>query len=341
MFYARYVVRRLFGGPLPPEPEFDDDLAIPLPVLREARDVAQAGDWQAAGNLVKRAGEDWDLQAGLLAEFAGAAADDDGWLYAWLRAEPANPAAVLLQAKTLGYRAGAARGSRPALRTSAEQFAKFRELSDAAAQVGRRAMELASPNDPQPWTHQLGTMFADSQAVNASFDAVYAEGQRRDPHNFDLHSTAITLRCAKWFGSHEQMFAMARAAAEAAPAGHKTVLLPLHAHFEYAMREFAWAKHTDKKAQRACRRYFRRPEVRADIDHWIAKFRAGTPTSGRLNTCRQWMALYYSMSGRKKPAKIVFDELGQYVSPVLEWVWFWGDREYGYHRNWWWANGVH
>ena len=340
MFYARYLVRRIFGGPLPPEPEFDADRATPLPVLLEARGLARAGDWRAARKLVDEAGKDWDLRSGLLLEIAGEAMTDDRWLYDWLRAEPSDPTAVLVQAKMLNGLAGQARGAAPASEASEDQFANFHQLASAATEVGRRAMDLAGPGDPLPWVHIMGTMFADRNLMRRSFDDVYAEGRRRDPHNFELHSTAITLHCQKWYGSHEQMFAIARAAAGAAPPGHKTVLLPLHAHFEYAMREYAWNTFTNKSV-RDCKRYFRRREVRQEIDQWIAKFRAAPPGSGRINSCRQWMAIHYTLAGRKKEAKAVFDELGPYVSPVLEWAWFWGTRKYGYTWSWWWANGVH
>ena len=94
---------------------------------------------------------------------------DDRWLYDWLRTEPFHPVAVLVQAEMLSNRAGTARGSAPASETSAEQFADFHELSAAAAQLGRRAIELAAPNDPLPWAHLLGTMFADRRTMTDAF----------------------------------------------------------------------------------------------------------------------------------------------------------------------------
>jgi hypothetical protein len=340
MFYARLLARRLLGGPLPVEPKFDADNARPLPVLTEVRDRAGDGDWPAVHGLLNQAGRDWDLRAGMLAELAAAADDDDRWLSDWLRSAPSDPTAVLLEAKLLGRRASKARGSAVASETSAEQARAFHALSAASARAGRRAMERAIPGDPSPWTHILGTMFADRRTMATWFGDVYAEGRRRDPHNFELHSNAITLHCAKWYGSHEQMFEMAGRAAAAAPPGHKSVLLPLHAHFEYAMREYAWNIFTDESL-RDCKRYFRRPDVQQDIDRWITKFRSGPPTSARLGAVRQWMAIYYSLAGRKKEAKAVFDELGEYVTPVVEWAFFWGTRKYGYRWSWWWSNGVH
>ncbi|MEU4425191.1 hypothetical protein AB0F81_31610 [Actinoplanes sp. NPDC024001] len=338
-FYARVFLRHFYGSPLPEIPEFDEEPELTDPVLRDARDGAHRGDWRPVRKAIEDAGADWDLRDWRISAFAGMAGEDDRWLYAWLRAEPADPAAVLIQAMLLHRQAADARGSASAARTSAEQFENFRALSEAAAEVGRRAIALAHPSDPVPLTTLLGTMFADRRTVETSFEAVFAEGRRRDPVNFELHRTAIMLRCEKWYGSHEQMFAIARGVAAIAPPGHKSTLLPLFAHFEYAMREFAWDVRT-RRSLNLCRKYFRRPEVRHELDQWIAKYRGGSHGAGPLSLCQQWMAVYYCLAGLKPQAKIVFDELGQYPEPITEWGWYWGGREIGYLKGWWWANGV-
>ncbi|MFC7529682.1 hypothetical protein [Actinoplanes sp. GCM10030250] len=339
MFYLRVLIRYLFGGPVPETPEFDEERIFWDVDLRDARDRARHGDWQAARKVIEQAGTDWELRGGRLGVLADLAATDDAWLYAWLRAEPEDPSAVLIQSIMLGQRAGEARGSASAANTTQEQFQNFRALSDAAAQVGQRAIDLAPPNDPLPWVEQLGNMFADRRTVETSFDAVFDEARRRDPYNFDLHFTALSLRCQKWYGSHEQMFAIARNVAAAAPPGASAVVLPLFAHFEFAMREFCWDTRTSKSL-RAAKKYFRRPEVQQELDQWIAKWRAAPPNRARLASCRQWIALYYTMAGRRKEAKAVFDELGQYVLPVTGWGYFFAGGEYGYLKSWWWANGV-
>ncbi|MEV6303089.1 hypothetical protein AB0M02_26990 [Actinoplanes sp. NPDC051861] len=339
MFYLRVFFRTLLGGPLPEQPEFDEERIFWDHDLRDARDRARHGDWQAARKVIEQAGNDWELRGGRMGVLGDLATTEDAWLYAWLRAEPNDASAVLLQSTMLGQRAGEARGSAPAARTSAEQFQDFHQLMEASAQVGHRAMQLAAPNDPLPWVELLGTMFADRKAVQNSFDAVFNEGRRRDPFNFDLHLTALSLKCEKWYGSHEEMFAIARGVAAAAPSGASAVVLPLFAHFEFAMRQFGWDTRT-RKSLRACRKYFRRPEVQHELDQWIAKWRAAPPNRARLATCRQWIALYYVLAGKRQEAKAVFDELGQYVMPTTGWAYFWGGGEYGYLMAWWWANGV-
>lgn len=339
MFTLRVMLRSLFGGPLPEQPEFDEEKIFWDHELKDARDRACQGEWEPARKVIEQAGQDWELRGGRLAVLAGVAAENDNWLYAWLRADPADPAAVLIQSIMLGQRAGEARGSASAANTTAEQFQNFHALSEAAAQVGQRAIELAAPNDPIPWVEQLGTMFADRRAVQTSFDEVFTEARRRDPYNFDLHLTALSLKCQKWYGSHDEMFGIARGVAAAAPPGASSVLLPLFAHFEFAMREFSWDTRT-RKSLRTCQKYFRRPEIRQELDQLIAKWRAAPPNRQRLSTCRQWIALYYVLAGRRKEAKAVFDELGQFVVPVTGWGYFFAGGEYGYLMSWWWANGV-
>jgi hypothetical protein len=339
LFLTRYLVRRVISGPFPPTPEFDADeqLMIKDAVLRDARErLLRDGDWRVAKQAIEAAGTDWALRGYRLGVIAGLAAADDNWFDAWVRAEPSDPAAALIWADVLGRRAGEARGSASAARTSREQFESFHILSAKAAEASVRALELADPRDPGPIIELMSSCFSEGAG---QLNELYAEARRRDPHNFSMHEVAVMLTCQKWYGSHERMFAVAHAAAEAAPPGHRTTLLPLFAHFEYAMREFAWDDRS-KQSQKAVRKYFRKPEVQRDCDAWIAKFRAAPPSSEQLGQVRQWMAAYYSLIGRKKEAKVVFDELGPYVSPDNQWGWFWGDMEYGYLKSWWWANGV-
>ncbi|MFC7529683.1 hypothetical protein [Actinoplanes sp. GCM10030250] len=340
MFRTVYLFFRYFlGKPVPETPEFDADRAIADHALLEARERARHGDWQAARKVIEDAGNDWELRGRRVAELSSLAQKEDGWLYAWLRPAPSDPSAVHMQAVMLGGRAAVARGSKTAEHTSAEQFVDFEQLSEAAAQVGRRAMELAPPGDPLPWVTFMQAFFSDRHGRGITLDEVFDEGRRRDPYNFDLHFRAVTLRCQKWGGSHEQMFSTAREVAAAAPPGANSVMFPLFAHIEYVLLEIAWDKKLEPSV-RGAKRYFRRAEVRQELDQWIAKWRAGTPNPANRSTVLQWVAMFYILAGRRKAAREVFDELGQYVSPVAAWAYIWGDREYGYLSSWLWANRI-
>jgi hypothetical protein len=341
LFLAKVLVRRIFGGPLPTLPEFEglSRLFNPDAVSGAALDqVVQDGDWRAARNAIEAAGTDWDLRGHRVAVFAGLADKDDSWFDGWMRAEPTSPAAALIWANVLQNRASRARGSGRASQTSDDQIHSFNVLSDKSADAGIRALELAAPNDPGPIVLLMRTSYASGPG---ELDDLYAEAVRRDPHNYEAHHLAVRLRCQKWYGSHQQMFQIARNAAEAAPPGHRTVLLPLVAHIEYALLEFAWGDDKDYDVVlHASKNYFTSPAVMREIDGWIAKFRAAEPNSVGLTTVRQWMAMYYSLIGNKAEAKRVFDEMGPYIQPDVGWHWLWGASEYGYLKSWWWANGV-
>lgn len=329
----------MFGEPLPDAPEFESGRIAGDDLVQQARDRARQGDWQAARYALVDAGDDWEVRGRRVDVLSEAAAEDDRWLTAWLRDAPSDPGAVLLEAAQLNQRAWTARGGASAANTSPEQFRDFARLSSAAAEVGRQAMALAGPDDPVPWAEMLSTMYASRSVYETSFGEVFAEGRRRDPVNFGLHHAAVGLRCAKWYGSHDLMFATAREVAGAAPPGAAAVLLPLSAHFQYALREFAWGTDRDR-SRKLVRRYFREPEVRREVDGWAARWQAGTPGPARLGTCRQWLAVYYTLLGLRPEAKAQFDALGTHVRPATVWSWFWGERRYGYLRSWWWANGV-
>ncbi|MEU4155507.1 hypothetical protein [Actinoplanes sp. NPDC026670] len=326
------------SSPLPPTPELDSNGIFSDEPLREAREQALRGDWQAARHVVEDAGRDWELRGWRIGRLGLAAAEDDGWLGAWLRAEPADPTAVLLQAGTMIRRAVQARGIASSARTTEEQFQGFHTNMQAAAPVLRRAMRLAGSDDPTPWAEMMRTMFADQQTREASFDEVYAEAQRRDPYHFEIHLMAVQLRLDKWFGSHEQSFATAREIAAAAPAGSGVTLLPLYTHLEYAKREFHWDV-TGDVPKAACEAYLRRPEVQDEVDRAVAKWRAGTPQSVLVPGWLQWLALYYTLAGRREQAKAVFDEIGPRVCPRHDWAYFWDTAQTGYLTAWRWANG--
>ncbi|MEU4624957.1 hypothetical protein AB0G04_33910 [Actinoplanes sp. NPDC023801] len=334
----RLLYRLLTDGPLLPVPEFDADQAVLDRSLARARRDVRRGDWTAARAVIDEAGDDWELRGRRIGSLSGLAAGDRGWLDSWLAAAPEDPIAVQMLAATLSDQAGRARGSATADKTSPQQAHGFHTLSAAAAEACHRAMELAGPADPNPWSERLGTMF--TGVGPEEFDEIFDEGRRRDPFHFDLHSYAVTWRCEKWFGSHESMFTTAREVAAAAPAGASVVLLPLFAHYEYALSGFTWGADNTDKALAESRRWFRGPEVQQEIDSLIAKWRAGTPHPATAQMLRQWVALFYSLAGRRKETRAVFEELGPYVIPHHAWGYLYGGGEYGYLRSWFWASGL-
>ncbi|MEU8242495.1 hypothetical protein AB0C07_29945 [Actinoplanes missouriensis] len=329
---ARYLFHAMFRGPIPDHPEFVEDLPPEDPYEREARHRAVRGDWPAAAKLLVDAGQDWAARGRRVGILADAAATEGAWLQNWLAAAPDDPGALLVHAETLEIRAFRARGSASAANTTPDQFRAFRYQTGLAAEAVERAVQGALPGDPVPYISKLGVMYG-NPAVREQFDEVYAEGRRRDPHNADLHQTAMSLRCEKWFGSHERMFAIAREAAAAAPDGSATALLPLFAHYEYVLREYTWEAEVGK-GLRACRPYFRRAEVRAEMDAAVRKWGGGA----RSRTCLDWVALHHILAGNRAEAKVIIDELGPVVAPSPAWHYVYSGSEYGYIRGWLWVN---
>jgi hypothetical protein len=322
------VLGRLFRRNRPTPISLDRDLAQDDLDLRGARDRAVAGDWSAARGLLA-VPTSWEIQVRRTVVLGDAASGDDTWLRAWLTELPEDPAAWAIEAERLFAAAGKARGSRSGARTTEEQFQGFADCSASAARAARRAIELA-PSAPGPWNTLLGTMLSGRPGVRDEFAVAYAEGLRRDPHNFDLHLSAATFYCAKWHGTHEQMFTVARTAAANAPAGSTAAMLPLFAHFQYLLREHIWGSESVDDFNRRfvlCQEYMKTPAVLREVDDCVAKWRAGGPRAlGRTMTCRHWQALAYYLSDRDRLARPVHDEIGPYLGSTPAWAHFGGEE---------------
>ncbi|MDP9793856.1 hypothetical protein J2S43_002368 [Catenuloplanes nepalensis] len=335
------MLSRLFRrGPRPAPPVIDADRAMDDLVLRAARDTAhRTGDWTALRDVVAETGTDWERRTFRLRVLGEDASTAEGaWLDDWQEREPDDPAAALIYAEALDRRAGKARGGASARNTTREQFAEFQALSAQSVAAGRRALDLAGPDDPSPLILLLNGAFAARTADTPEFDAQVAEALRRSPYHFELHLTLVSLYCEKWFGSHSRMFEAARTVAAAAPDGANAVMLPYLAHFEYAMREFGWDRR-DKHSLAAAADYFRRPEVQDELDTWAAKWQAGAPhPPGRAMTCRHWLALAAFLGRRKDLARATFDEIGTYHGATVAWGYFLPGAGSGFLAAWEWAH---
>jgi hypothetical protein len=330
------MLRRLFGRG--PNVVPDRDVAMADLDLRAARGRALAGDWRAARDVVEAAGTDWELRGRRLPVLATAAMSSGQWLDAWVAEMPDDPTAATLTADVLSQQAGAARGGASAKNTTEAQFRAFADLSGRAEDASRRAIALA-PHDPVPWRTVLFAKLAQGRAQRGEFFAAFHEATQRDPHNFEAQIAAVTYLCEKWFGSHEEMFGAARAAAAAAPPGSTTAMLPVLAHFEYAMREYGWDKRGDQ-TRAVHRGYFQRPEVQQELDACVAKWRTGgARLIGRGMTCRHWQLIAYALAGRRDEARAVLDEIELYLGDAFAWGYFWRRQSEGFLSTWYWAHG--
>jgi hypothetical protein len=322
------VFGRFFRKARPAPVAIDRDLAQDDLDLRAARDRAVAGDWRAVQQLIA-ASPSAEIHGRRVVVLGEAAAGDGAWVRRWLAEAPEDPVAWAIEAERLGAAAGKARGSRSADRTTEDEFQGFADYSVSSAQAARRAIALA-PAAAGPWNTLLGAMLSGYPGVREEFATAYAEGLRRDPHSFDLHLSATTFSCAKWHGTHEQMFTVARTAAANAPAGATAAMMPLYAHFQFLLREHIWGAESIEDFQcrfLSCQEYMKTPEVLREVDECVAKWRAGKPQSlGRTMTCRHWQALAYYLSDRDRLARPVHDEIGPYLGSTPVWAHFGGEE---------------
>ncbi|MFJ4571898.1 hypothetical protein ACIP4W_10795 [Streptomyces sp. NPDC088846] len=221
------------GADLPP----DEAVVLDAPdaALRTALTSAAEGDHGPARELLAATREhtQWELRDGYVSRLAEAALHNPGWLDAWLAESPEDPDAALVRADLCIDRAWEIRTAERARHVSRDQFQAFFALLEDAAPVIGRAADL-NPADPVPWrialVHAVG-----SQAPREVFDGYWARALACDPHHYGCHAAALQYRCAKWHGSHEEMFDFAESAAATAPPGSKLHALPLLAALEYAV----------------------------------------------------------------------------------------------------------
>ncbi|MFE9781234.1 hypothetical protein ACFYPA_24110 [Streptomyces sp. NPDC005775] len=205
--------------------------------LRAALTAATAGDHAPARELLAstRVHAQWDRRDAYVSRLARTALHHDGWLDAWVAESPDDPDALLVVADFHLHQAWKVRTGARAKDVERDQFQAFFALLEDAVPVIGAAAEL-NPGDPVPWrialTHARGT-----QAPREVFDAYLAEAEARDPHHFGCHAQALQYLCAKWYGSHEEMFRYAERVAASAPPGSRLHALPLQAALEYRLSE--------------------------------------------------------------------------------------------------------
>lgn len=221
------------GADLPP----DEAVVLDAPAapLREALAEAGEGDFTVARDLLAstRRGARWERRDRWVAGLAEYALHRPGWLDAWLAEHPDDPDARLVRADLAVRQAWEVRTSARARDVSREQFRAFHTLLRDAVPAIERAVEL-NPEDPVPWrvalTHARG-----SQAPREVFDGYLMEVMDRDPGHYGCHASALQYLCAKWYGSHEEMFEFAESAADRAGPGALLNALPVTAVTEYAL----------------------------------------------------------------------------------------------------------
>ncbi|MEU0137092.1 hypothetical protein ABZ172_24155 [Streptomyces sp. NPDC006296] len=223
------------GADLPP----DDAVVLdaPDPPLRAALAAASSGDHAPAAELLAGTREhaQWERRDTCVSRLARASLHHPGWLDSWLEDSPEDPDAVLVKADQYIYQAWQIRTGARAKHVEADQFRAFHAVLRDSVPVISAAAEL-NPGDPVPWRIAL-TQARGIQAPREVFDTYRSEANARDPHHEGCHVQALQYLCAKWYGSHEEMFAYAERTADQAPPGSRLHALPLQAVVEYLIAD--------------------------------------------------------------------------------------------------------
>ncbi|MEO3768652.1 hypothetical protein [Streptomyces sp. B5E4] len=303
---------RSVGASLPPVTRLSLDR--PDPVLRPVLSAAWEGDHAPARELLAdtRRRRAWERRDECVDKLAEVALVRPRWLEVWLEKDGDDPDAALVSAGLQICRAWEARTAARAKHVSRDRFAEFFRILGQATPVIDKATEL-NPGDPVPWRvalqHARGT-----QAPRPVFDRLLLNVMDCDPDHYGCHANALQFLCAKWYGSHEEMFDFAETAAARARPGRLLAALPVEAVTEYL---------TEHPAGRGP---VPRQRVTAAVDRTLevsAGYEPGDPAATRI---RNHLALALARCGRWEEALRQFELIGTDVREI-PWAYLDGENE--------------
>lgn len=175
------------------------------------------------------------------------------WLEPWARERPDSTALPLVRGAHGVIWAWQARGGD----WVPKDYMEFQKRLREADMDLQRAAELR-PTDAVPWAWMISAAKG-QELPREEIARRFKEAIRRDASISAAYGSMLTALCAKWGGSHEEMFKFAREASRKAPPGSTIHTLIAEAHLEYAA-----ALGRDQSAD-VEREYWRRPDVLAEI----------------------------------------------------------------------------
>ncbi|MFJ8827975.1 hypothetical protein ACIREE_40390 [Streptomyces sp. NPDC102467] len=311
---------RQFG--LVPTEEIDGDAAMaPDPRLEQVKLAVRAGNWQAGAAYLEEAGRDWAERNRRSGALAAEAVEDDGWLLAWRTARRDDPAAALVNARSLVDLAWAVRGGGLAGATTREQFAGFHRTLEQAREAFATAQALAG-DDPCPFIAELPLAMGLGYDHEA-FEAIWAEVEQRDPYHVGAHRSALQYWCAKWRGSHEAAEEFGRVAAAKGAPGQLLSTIVLDAYFEYEI--------TDETLNPGT--YYQQPHIVAATDtalEDVAAAHAKDPHDRRIPPARHMLGHFLYSQNRYEEALEQFRAVDGYAG-TTPWSYY-GDPAERYAR---------
>ena len=149
----------------------------------------------------------------------------------WIDAFPDSADAWLVYGAVMVQHSWNTRGYGRGYEVPESHWEKFYQALQASEEVLRKAASL-NPKDPTPWAYliMIATWNTDSIKIKYKyFDCVV----QRDPENWAAHIHMVIALSEKWGGSHKQMYAFAREAANKARPGSDIPIVLIKAHLEY------------------------------------------------------------------------------------------------------------
>ncbi|ASU83121.1 hypothetical protein CDO52_10300 [Nocardiopsis gilva YIM 90087] len=204
------------------------------PALTAGEQAVGDGYLQAGLALLRECRYDYEQRVRRVSALGDAAIGRSGEVYDLLAdGMPGEDAADILLwlGSTLISEAWEIRGGGYAATVGEDRFKLFFASLGAAEEPLLEAAKLR-PDDPVPW-HEMLAFGMGMQLDRERQDQIWANVAQRARFLVDANWRRLQVLCAKWHGSHEEMYAFARETVALAPNGHPvTYLLPL-AHFEY------------------------------------------------------------------------------------------------------------
>lgn len=257
--------------------------------LSPALVAAAVGAYEPVAELLAatRDGAEWENRDRYLGRLVAFARNRDGWLTAWLAADPHDPDALLVKAELAVRRAWESP-------VRAEQLREVTPLITAAAR--------SDPRDPVPWRlaldHARGT-----RATHTAFEALWEQAVRRSPHHYGCHVAALRYLSAAWYGSHRECFDFAERAAEDSLPGSLVRALPLRAAYSLLV-EGPGARTTPVQEERI--------DAAADLAVTLsASFAPGDPWPAEV---RNLLAFVLVARGRWEAALEQFRRIGPHAT---------------------------
>jgi hypothetical protein len=309
----------------------------PLPPVNIRRDVAcgdgrgsffhaqlKDGKWQKVYEMLQKI-DDWVL----LDEYIDLCADWKGrpeWLDEIAAVHPDQSLTWVLRGMHSVIWAWEARGGGVASTVGRDSFEVFFERLRQAEGEFHRAITL-DPNTPIPWSYMVtvarGLQYSIEDRINFFHQAV-----GRSPLHLQAYAAALVSVAAKWGGSNELMFDLARqATSNPPPQSALPSLIPL-AHVE------RWLYHRMQDEMDLAKEYFRQPEVIREITAAHARYDGYSGAITGVRLANLFAFCFWKIGNRK----LTRHELEKTGGIVVNSPWhFQGNALEQYRGAWKWA----